>query len=332
MCSKEAGGKANKDNRNGKDIIDRFKEYIDVFKFVTPGIIVIFTFIIKIVFMTEYNKFYEIPIKYFSEIDLRDFFIFLFIFVGTVFLFMKNSIWKVLSDSDSSSKFTSRMLTVWYTTLLIFIFIGYDYLIRIYSIEKIIIPLLIIIILVLFLLPVEIKYKFPLILYFISFIIYLSAENNVFAIALLCFIFVLSVIISMSIFEKYYEIIKKESDLQLYNFYGWISTIIILLFTFLLATNMDLFPQFIKEYEIIPKEGHECDVIVGYYDGKGIILDGDLKDDVLIFYTNSFKLSDISEKEIKVVNLRNPPTKFNYRGEDIDIIVRSLKKIDKTND
>ena len=335
MRPKDAGGNANNKNRNdenAKSIIDRFKEYVEIFNFVTPGIIVILTFIMKIIFMTEYQKFYEIPIKYFAEIDLREFFVFLIIFVGTVFLFIRNPSWKFLSDSDSNSKFTSTFLTIGYIVLLLLIFFGYNYLIRIYLIKNIITPILIIIIILLLFFRLGLKYKLPLILYLILFIIYLIVKNRVFVVSIPVVIFVLSIIISLSIVKNYYDLKKYEYNSKLYNFYDRISTIIILLFTFLLIINMDIFPQFRKEYEIIPKEGHECDVIVGYYDGKGIILDGDLKDDVLIFYTNSFKLSDISEKEIKVVNLRNPPTKFNYRGEDIDIIVRSLKKIDKTND
>ena len=317
--SQENGNKETKIYKN-------LKEFLPIATSLLPVIL----FFIKQIFISEKVSYYGIPSIYFNDIDLSSFLIFLLASVLITFiLFYPTYRSKLIKDPQNkiSDKFVVGISIVIYFVFIFSIYIGLKNIFISHG-SGILIAFFIIIFIAIFIYFVKlikkrdhINIKISLALIFSSVIYFIIV-----ALKMWCYnikindivISIISIVISIIIGDIVKSIIKevddnynkynKENINILKNLYEDISTFISLVLIFIFVLNMDLYPQFKREYEIINKGSNQCEAIITHYDGKGVVLSADIiNNDQLILYISDYKLIDIENRNISVFNSKKPP-------------------------
>lgn len=302
------------------------KKLVPIATALSPAIL----FFIKQFFISEKVSYYGIPSIYFNDIDLSSFLMFLLVSASITFILFYPTYRAKLIRGPQNKVTDNFIVVIWifiYTIFIFSIYIGLKNIFISYDCA-ILIAFCIIITIVFFIYDFkliknrgQINKKISLALIFSPVIYFIIVALRIVYDHIIIndiVILIISVIISIFIGILVKSVIKKDDDNSkeystqdfdvLKNIYEDISTFISIILIFIFVINLDLFPQFKKEYEILNKDSNQCEAIITHYDGKAVVLSADIINNVqLILYANDYKLIDLENKKISVFNSKKPP-------------------------
>lgn len=255
-------------------------------------------FLVRQLFIIENSEYYNIPNKYFTDLDMSDFFIFAILLVALVYIndtylnsnsYVKDGYVYIIfmfcitfllflgCVRFLKHKFTSYVLT---TLFILFITIYIN------TGKKLSISLKI--------KKIKIEYRYLLYALCIIYIIKLLSNCSVLDIVFMALISIVFAILLNGLREKacvsHNELYKRKYD----N-----STLCLIIATIiLLVVNLKTFPQFKNDYELINVSSNKCKVIVTHYNDGAVVVDGEIDDNNLTLDVGFYEVIKINDKKI----------------------------------